>query len=323
MKSSSNSRNIFLILIAGATLGTGYFAFKQYNERKGLEEKMEIEGNELRKHMSDVFTRIETNLSEIIAHEGILRAELAGEHPESSLPVESRIQNEISVIADLMRQNEKLIDDLNAAVGDRDKKLNTYRAKVRDLNKRMEKYTEEAKMLSQLNASLSDSLNQARMHNEAVRNRLLEKETEINNQVKIIDMQRDEIAVKENKIASVSYIVDTYQRLREAAVLEKDGGIAGIGATMKLRNGFDKKHFTVVNMYDYTIIPIFSNKAVLVTSHDVNTYELVKDNDIIKWIKINNPEKFWEDSHYLVVVIDNKEDASASTELQNTNISNK
>ena len=87
-------------------------------------------------------------------------------------------------------------------------------------------------------------------------------------------------------------------------VIDKSGGLLGIGKTSKLASNIDNEKFTKIDYAQTSTIPIDSKTAKLITAHPSDSYKLNKEKDKVVSISITNPEKFWSASKYLVVVKD-------------------
>ena len=61
-----------------------------------------------------------------------------------------------------------------------------------------------------------------------------------------------------------------------------------------------------IPMMDRTLVDqleINGKKIEVVTEHPHNSYELVEEEGVVKYLKIQNPEEFWKISKFLVVSI--------------------
>ncbi|MGZ4038226.1 MAG: hypothetical protein ACXVPQ_10395, partial [Bacteroidia bacterium] len=85
-------------------------------------------------------------------------------------------------------------------------------------------------------------------------------------------------------------------------IIDKTGGLLGIGKTSRLNSEIDPGNFTKIDYTKVQSIPINSRKAKLVTTHPSDSYTWNKENDQITALTITQPEKFWSASKYLVVV---------------------
>jgi galactitol-specific phosphotransferase system IIB component len=99
--------------------------------------------------------------------------------------------------------------------------------------------------------------------------------------------------------------VGTYKQLKTKNVVEKEGGIAGLGSSEKLKSDFNQEYFTKVDITKVQNIPLHTKKAELITAHPIGSYEFEKnDKKVITNLIITDPEKFWEASKYLIVMTD-------------------
>ena len=118
--------------------------------------------------------------------------------------------------------------------------------------------------------------------------------------------QSQTIADETMALHTAYFVVGKSNDLQDAKIIDRKGGLLGIGRTSKLSQDFDNSKFTRI---DYTVtnnIAINSDMKI-VTSHPTNSYTLekdTKDNDLVKNIVITNPELFWSASKYLVVIKD-------------------
>ena len=107
------------------------------------------------------------------------------------------------------------------------------------------------------------------------------------------------IAIKNGKILEAGKTKD----LENAKIIDRTGGLLGIGRTSKLSADFDESQFTQVDFTQMGAIPVDSRNVKIITSHPSDSYSLTKDKkDVVKCIVIIDPEKFWANSKYLVVV---------------------
>ncbi|MGZ4097881.1 MAG: Cbp1 family collagen-binding glycoprotein adhesin, partial [Bacteroidia bacterium] len=145
---------------------------------------------------------------------------------------------------------------------------------------------------------------------------LNEKLTALNAQVEQLQTSLDTLNAKNSSQAqtiaqhtealhTAYYIVGKSKDLAEAKVIDKKGGLLGIGKTSELNSDFDRSKFTRIDYTKMTTIPINSDKVKIITNHPSDSYTLEKDSkdkDLVKTIVITNPEKFWSVSKYLVII---------------------
>jgi hypothetical protein len=98
----------------------------------------------------------------------------------------------------------------------------------------------------------------------------------------------------------------TYKQLNDRNIVEKKGGILGIGKKEALANAYfkNKASFTELDIRETTAIPIHGKKPRLVTMHPTGSYEWSESKDAeYSTLKIINSEDFWSTSKFLVVEV--------------------
>lgn len=101
------------------------------------------------------------------------------------------------------------------------------------------------------------------------------------------------ITMQEQSINKVWYVFGTKKELRDQKIYTRNG---------LLKEGFNKNYFLEADSRQLTEISLYSRKAKLLTNHPVNSYKLEKVNEYLV-LKITDPKKFWEISHYLVIEV--------------------
>jgi hypothetical protein len=204
----------------------------------------------------------------------------------------SRINDEIASINNLMDQNRKTIAELNHRIKNSSAKNLKLEKLIATLNQQI---TAKDVELKDLNIKLSG----------------------LNAQVATLNISIDTLSIRNGvqsqKITDATialhtayYVVGKSNELKDAKIIDRKGGLLGIGKTSRLNSDFDNSKFTRIDYTTILSIPIGSNMNII-TSHPTNSYTLVKDvknkNKIIN-ILIKDPESFWSTSKYLVVVKD-------------------
>ena len=102
------------------------------------------------------------------------------------------------------------------------------------------------------------------------------------------------ITIQEERLNKVWFVFGTKRELRDQDIYTRNG---------LLEEGFNKDYFLEADARTLNEISLYSKKAKLLTNHPVSSYEFEKVDDFLV-LKITNPDKFWEISHYLVIEVD-------------------
>ncbi len=302
---SNTLKNILLAVFGLGALSAGYLAFNQARENYRLQDqldqqKLNVENNE------QAFSAIENNLAEASSRAGVID-NTSNESIKSTS--EERIVKEIVFIDKIMNRNREIIKNLTATLGEKDRRLIKYRKSIDNLEKRMNEYKTKGNVMVAESEALKMDLLEANKQGAELQKEVAdlqkgvaERDAEIDSKAQLIGTQSQELAEKEIKIHTAYYVVGTYKDLIANNVVEKKGGVIGIGSTKALKTDFDRNAFHQIDIYSNRSIPVFGGDISILTNHNTDSYELVKDDEAnVQWIKVTDPDKFWESSKYLVV----------------------
>ena len=186
---------------------------------------------------------------------------------------------------------------------DKNKRLASFGKKITGLNKKIKDYETQTAELKKANDLLAKNIEEL-----TIENNFLSLENE--HQKFLLEDTEKIIAQKDDTINMKFYVTGTFDELKESEIVTKEGGILGIRATKTLQEGFDKDDFIQVDKRNVKTIPVYSKKAEIITNHPTESYELIEENGIVNYIKITNPDLFWEKSKFLV--IETKESSQVS-----------
>jgi hypothetical protein len=235
------------------------------------------------------FAEIEKNLDSVTARQHIINSTTGGgKKGEMQSEAKSRINAQITAINDLMEQNKSEILKLN-------KKVKKYAAQVAKFQKVIDMLNQEIAHKNEELAALNEKL--SAMHSEIAQLNINRDSLTSTNAA-----QSKQISEQVAAMHTAYYVVGKSKELVEKKVIDKSGGVLGLGKTAKLSSGFDKDKFTRIDYTQVTTIPLTGKKAQVVTVHPNDSYTLDKDKDHYTALKITDPEKFWSASKYLVVV---------------------
>ena len=237
------------------------------------------------------FNDVERNLDSVAARQHIIavNSDRAGELKPTQ---KARINAEIASINNLMDQNRKKIAELNQKIKKSSGKNVQLEKMIATLKDQLAKKDIE---LTELNTKLN-SLNA----------QVATLETAVDTLLAVNDAQSQTIAEETMALHTAYFVVGKSNDLQDANIIDKKGGLLGIGRTSKLSQDFDNSKFTRIDYTQTSSITINSDMKI-VTSHPSNSYTLekdMKDKDLVKNIIITNPELFWSASKYLVVIKD-------------------
>ncbi|MDZ7742135.1 MAG: hypothetical protein U5Q03_10375 [Bacteroidota bacterium] len=299
----STAKNILigvLILFSAATFTLAYY---QHMEKMEYADRITDLQGESDQKIFEIYQRIDKNLAEIREHEGLIKNTIDTRKREGSFDPEERINKQISFIERIMQQNRDLITSLNTDLNIKDDKVKEYVRMQKNLWVRINEYKDVVNSLTRQNGILEQDLEMSEFEKLALEIELEKLDTEIEQKVVLIQEKNEQIYRREKEMNTAYYAVGTYRQLREKEIVHRAGGFLGIAAVTTMTNEFDQALLFEIDTRTVREIPIWARKAEIVTSQDPASYTFETYNGIIERIRIDDPEKFWEKSKHLVVIV--------------------
>jgi hypothetical protein len=282
--------------------GLGLYSIQLHQKNDALKEHAIVNKQQLRNHFDLTFGELEQNLAAVTAHEGAIRSSMLEDNPKGPRSVEQRVQQEVLIIEALLNQNRAIIADLSAQLGNSNEDLADYAKRNKRLQQKLNVFVTKTQELEALSIQLARDLNQSEADKAIFEKDLLA-------QVAYNDELSEHILAKDNKIFKLEktvntsyYVVGEFKELRDLDVVEREGGILGVGGAKTLKDDFNAGQFIEIDRANYTTIPVFAKRAKLATNHPSDSYKWVESENGIQWLEITNQVKFWMSSKYLVVL---------------------
>lgn len=235
----------------------------------------------------EVLNEIEDNLANVSSKFGQVE-ELQRGQVEGRNDVKLKINDQIQQISQMMTDNKEKIAKLNQQIQTSHKE-----------NAKLQEFVEKLETrIAEQETQIQDLVSQLEHKNIVIEN--LNKDvatlTETN-------AEKDKVIEEQvNDMNKVYYIVDNYNNLKAAGIVNKTGGFIGIGKKQQLTNDIDVSAFTCIDKRKVTNIQVNAKGAQVVSKHPENSYELVINEDkVCTHLKILNPTEFWKTTNYLVI----------------------
>ena len=234
-------------------------------------------------------SQIEENLAAVNSRYNAVQ-ELRRANMEGQPNVKSQINAQIKEIESLMAANRQKIASLQAKIN-ADSKEGTRLQEL--VSRQEERIAQQESQIAQLLTELEN--------NKVIIKKLNQDVTDLTAD----NVKKDEyIKLQTAEANRAYYVVGTYSDLNEAGIVSKAGGFIGIGRRQGTNSEMPLDRFTQIDRTKVTTIPINMRKALVVSKHPENSYELVMDeNDdrVVSYLRILNPAKFWEQTRFLVI----------------------
>lgn len=237
--------------------------------------------------------QIQMNLDSIKRLEKIVTIQTAP-GTEVQPDAKQKIVEDIALINNLLQKNKELVKTLQTKLRKSNMRVAELEKMIELLNNQIgEKDSEIADLKQQLEKLNFDvaSLNQKIV--------TITKENE-----QAINAKNEVIETKTNELNTAYYGFGTKKELENKNVIEKEGGVLGMGKTLKMKKDFDPSFFMKVDIREFSQLPLNTKRARLVTVHPAGSYHFSGNDKKVESLIIDKPEQFWSTSKYLLIVVE-------------------
>lgn len=253
------------------------------------------------------FNAFEDNISAIKERENLIG--MNSDDPELRKDGKDQVLEDLQSIDDLLNQNRQIIEDLNQKIEQNETKMPQLRRLITRLKSQLEEKDGEVIVLKEQLAELNYNVEELnlKVNTLASNNETLTRNNEaqtwrIAEQDSLINLQGETIGDQTNTLNTAYYITGTYKDLKKMNVLTATGGFIGIGRIKQLLPDFDESGFQKIDITEVKSIPVDTKKAQIMTSHPSGSYVFNEADKRIEGLEITDPETFWKNTKYLVVV---------------------
>lgn len=259
-----------------------------------LEKLREKDKESINEYVAAI-NEIQAGLNKIKQQEKILvnRAKEDNELREDDVEA---INNDIEIIYEMMVENRKKLNYLRSQLNKSDAEVSEFKTSVEQLTSTLNEKDQEIKELQTIIQQkdldlkkLNDRLNQMAVNIEKLEDESQEK-------AETIEKQTEELN-------TAYYVVGERSFLKDREIITKEGGFIGIGGVQKIQKS--SAEFTEMDIREKNSIDLKNTRKItFLTDHPEASYTVEENADgNYEQLIIDNPEKFWSRSKYLVIMI--------------------
>lgn len=239
------------------------------------------------------FNDIQDRLDSIKAAQKLLNVELSATDVERQSTSKEKIINDITLINNLINENKKTIAILQKRLKDSNMKSAELQKMIDNLNRQIEeKDLEIAALNTQIDQMKIDISNLGRQVNTLTEESAQKSAT--------IEKQKEEMNI-------AYYCFGTRDELISNNVIEKTGGVLGMGRSYKMKEDFNHDYFMKVDIREFKEVMLMVKKAQLLTTHPDGSFRFsTNDEKLVDYLYIEQAEKFWNVSKYMVIMVEPK-----------------
>jgi DNA repair exonuclease SbcCD ATPase subunit len=283
----------FAILLLPFFVACNQKELKQLREQNAQLQMETHQNDSVINDFVESFDAIQQNLAAIKEKQNIIDVSTQ-ESPNRTR--KEKITSDLIAINDLLEKNKAELDDLNKKlknsylqntkltklVENLKQQIADKEAEIASLQEQVAALNIDVKNLTGKVQTLNENLDAATADNAAKAKTIEEKTSELN---------------------TAYYIVGTTKELKDKKIINRDGGLLGIGKSSKLGQDFDPALFTKIDITKTSSIKISAKKITLVTSHPNGSYQIDGTDKAVEGITILDAKEFWKASKFLVISV--------------------
>jgi hypothetical protein len=277
------------VLLLGATVVT----YSKYRKSVGDYAQATAEQEATR-------VRYDRAVGEIVAIQDSLNAIVLGQGGKALLPAQP--VGELNPPGTLHDQVLSRIAMLKAAVERTKERIEVLDA---GLKKSGVKIAGMEKLIAGLRKSVSEKEERIGLLStqvDTLQTRVVGLNTEIAGLTTEVEDQQLDLAEKQQELATIFYAMGTKKELTRTGVVEAEGGVLGIGKTLKPSSSINQTAFTALDTDQDVIIRIPAEKARVLSAQPVTSYVLQPVGKELVELRIIDPKEFRKVKHLVILM---------------------
>lgn len=291
-------RRIALLIFSLVVISSCHNYKKNAEQLSALRDSLEQETAYKDASIADLlkdFNEIQENLTKIKEVEKLVTVQ-TNASGELSADQKQKILEDITLLNGLLQKNKELTSSLQ-------KKLNRSDYKIAQLAESIEQFQV---MVNNLETEVQDKNAEI----TALSGEVEKLNIDISSLTEKIIFMADEeqkkletIETQTSQLNTAYFVYGSAKELKDFGVIEKSGGILGIGKTPVIKKDFNRDYFTEVDIRQVDFIPLKVKKASLISVHPAESFHF-SDKKSADTLFIDNRDEFWRASKYLVILTD-------------------
>ena len=204
---------------------------------------------------------------------------------EGSQSVKQRVEENISMISNLLADNNARIAELEEKFNESDLKNTKLQKTINRLKRDLKAKNEEISKLYKDLEAKNFKIDSLLVENQMVGQRAAELTA-------LSEAQQAQLQAQDQALHTAYFFMGTRKELKANDINVKDKD-----------SGYRTSLFTPIDVRTFDRLETGSKSAKILTKHPENSYELVRDENKIYTLVIKNPENFWNASKYLIIQI--------------------
>jgi len=262
--------------------------------KDSLEQVSTFRDSSIASFLND-FSEIQANLDSIKQLEKIVSVK-SGSKREMNTSQKQMIIEDIAMLHQLLQKNKELTASLQKKLKNANFKITDLEQTIAGLELLVKNLEAQANEQDIVIADLTAEVKKLNVDITQLNQRIQVVETENQQKTVTIDTQTEAL----NK---AYYAFGTLKELKDNDIIEKSGGVIGLGKTPVMKKDFNKDYFTEIDIRNFDYLRLMAKKAKLITVHPEGSFHFT-GKKLSDTLFIDNTSEFWKVSKYLVILTD-------------------
>jgi len=281
---------IVLAVLTALFLGGTAIYYSKYQKSEENVAQLTAQEQETRIRYSQAIGEIATiqdSLNTIVLGEAPMIS--GGNQSEVNLPASSREQvlGRIATLKAGLERTKDRIQDLDARLKKNGIRIAGLQKMIGGLKKTV---SEKEEQIAQLNGQV-DQLN----------TRVSGLTTEVEQKTAVIETKDQELTQKQHELATIFYTVGKKKELVKSGVVVAEGGVLGVGKTLKPSGTYNESAFTPLDTDQEQVIRIPAKKAMVLSPQAPSSYTLMMTSPNVMELHIVDAKEFRKVKHLVIV----------------------
>lgn len=262
--------------------------------KDSLEQDVAMKDASIEHFLSD-FNEIQENLNSIKEVEKLVTVQ-SNEKGELSANQKQQILENIMLINGLLQKNKELTASLQKKLKNSNYKMGQLEGTTKQLQLMVKNLELDVQDRNTEIMNLTSNVEKLNIDISSLKDQVIFMEGESRSKTATIETQTELI----NK---AYFSFGSTKELSDFNIIERSGGVLGVGKTPVIKKDFDRDYFTEVDIRKVDFIPLMVKKAKLISVHPEGSFHFSGQKSA-DTLFIDNREEFWKASKYLVIVTD-------------------
>lgn len=267
-------------------------AEKLMNVRDSLTHEAEVKDSSIVEFLND-FNEILVTLDSIKSVEKLVTVQSARGR-EMNYRQKKMILEDVELLNQLIQKNKEQIANLQKKLNNANYKIGNLKSTIDELERMVSNLEKQVQVKDTEIVELAKEVEKLTRNITVLNEKITVIETE--SAVKTSTIQKQTI-----ELNKAYYAYGTAKELMENGVVERTGGVIGIGKSTSIKEDFNREYFTKVDIRKFEFIPLMVKKAEIVSVHTVGSFH-ISGEKTADTLFVTNKAEFWKASKYLVII---------------------